>query len=99
MPKLFEVTLDGTFEPLRDALPLRSTAGKSADAARPVLPRACSTRAAAAARSRLLRCALTSSSVSSVLWKPVHQSADGQAVALLVIGAVKAGGISAGFSA
>src|SRR6476620_8821420 len=89
----------GTLDAPRCALELRSTAGKSAEAARPVLPRACITRAAAAARPRLFCSAVLSSPVRSGLENPLHQSVDGHACAPATTGDEKAGGISDGFSA
>jgi len=60
----------------------------------PVLPRACSTRAAAAAKSRLFCWAEASSVVSSGLENPDHQSVVGHAVAPSGSGDEKACGIS-----
>src|SRR6185503_194637 len=78
----------------RCALLWKSTAGKSAEAAMPVLPRACSTRAAAAARSRLFCWAEVSSVVSSGLWNPAHQVVVGHVVAPSGSGDENACGIS-----
>src|SRR5690242_16428397 len=72
--------------------------GKSAEPAIPVCACACTTRAAAARRSRFCSFAVVSSGGSSGAFNVVHQSICGQTGASFAMGAVNAGGTSPSFN-
>src|ERR1700753_1498746 len=112
MPKVLPVLLTTVppgrivawaLEPLRVAWPLPCRSGNRAELAMPVLAAACSTRAAAARRSRFSAFAVVSSGGSSEAPKPFHHSVVlGQTGALAmsgVWGAVKPWDTSPGFRA
>src|SRR5450432_2829414 len=86
----------GVLEPAREALKLPPREGNKADSAMPSAASACNTRAAAWAISRFSFCAVASSGASSSAPNSAHQSAFGQAGAVLSMGAVKPGGTSPG---